>query len=102
MRIGFLTTAAIGLALSAHSATASEYLSRPEVRSFIESMQTEHGLDPAELERVLGDAVHQPTVVRLIGAPPEQPKTAAVKPIRRSYPRYRAKFLTNVRIAAGR
>jgi membrane-bound lytic murein transglycosylase B len=37
--------------------------------------------------------------MRLIG--PEQPKTEAVKPMRRSYPRYRAKFLTPVRIAAG-
>ena len=100
MRIGFLTTAALWLALSAHPAMASEYLSRPEVRSFIESMQTEHGLDPAELERVLGDARHQPTVVRLIGPDPTK-MPAAVKPIRRSYPRYRAKFLTNVRIAAG-
>jgi membrane-bound lytic murein transglycosylase B len=102
MRIIFLRTAATWLGLSlavwAHSATgASEYLARPEVRSFIESMQTEHGLDPAEVERVLGEARHQPTVVRLIG--PERPATAA-KPVR-SYPRYRAKFLTNPRISAG-
>ena len=105
MRIRFFTKAAIGLGMSlavwAHSASAaSEYLARPEVRSFIESMQTEHGLDAAELERVLGEVQYQPTVVRLIG-PPEQPTTApAVKPVR-SYPRYRAKFLTNVRISAG-
>jgi membrane-bound lytic murein transglycosylase B len=59
-------------------------------------MQVEHGLEIAELERILGAARHQPTVVRLIG--PERPKTA---PPVRSYPRYRAKFLTNVRIAAG-
>ena len=102
MRIGLLRHAAIGLglALGAHSAmAASEYLSRPEVRSFIETMQAEHGLDVAELERVLGDARHQPTVVRLIG--PERPATTPAKPPVRSYPRYRAKFLTNVRISAG-
>jgi membrane-bound lytic murein transglycosylase B len=102
MRIRFLSKAAtwvgMGLALCAHSAgAASEYLSRPDVRSFIETMQTEHGLELAELERVLGEARHQPTVVRLIG--PERPKTAP--PPVRSYPRYRAKFLTDVRIAAG-
>src|SRR5687768_2598219 len=102
MRSRFFTTAAIGLGMSlavwAHSATAaSEYLARPEVRLFIQSMQTEHGLDAAELERVLGEVQYQPTVVRLIGPP--QPATAP-KPVR-SYPRYRAKFLTNVRIAAG-
>ena len=88
----------VGLVLSAPSAMAgSEYLSRPEVRSFIETMQAEHALDVAELERILGSARHQPTVVRLIG--PERPKTAP--PPVRSYPRYRAKFLTPVRIAAG-
>jgi membrane-bound lytic murein transglycosylase B len=106
MRIRLFTTAAswlgISLAVWAHSASAAnEYLARPEVRSFIESMQTEHGLDPAEVERVLGDVQYQPAVVRLIGPPPDQQTTEpAVKPVR-SYPRYRAKFLTNVRIAAG-
>ena len=84
MRSRFFTTAAIGLGMGlavwAHSATANEYLARPEVRSFIESMQTEHGLDAAELERVLGEVQYQPTVVRLkesqvsateAGKPPE-------------------------------
>ena len=89
--------ALVAMALCAPSgAIATEYLSRPEVQSFIETMRSEHGLDIAELERVLGQARHQPTVVRLIG--PERPKTA---PPVRSYPRYRTKFLTNVRIAAG-
>ncbi len=99
MRMSFLRHAAIGLglALCAHAAGAAEYLSRPEVRSFIATMQAEHGLDPAEVARVLGEARHQPTVVRLIG--PERPPTT-VKPVR-SYPRYRAKFLTNPRISAG-
>src|SRR5687768_8251213 len=108
MRFRFLTTAAlwlakgtavVGLALNAHTAMAAgEYLSRPEVQSFIETMQTEHGLELAELQRVLGEVRYQPTVVRLIG--PERPKPSAVKPVR-SYPRYRAKFLTDMRISAG-
>jgi membrane-bound lytic murein transglycosylase B len=107
MRIRFSTTAAgwlgrgmafLGFALGAHSAgAANEYLSRPEVQSFMETMQTEHGLELAELERVLGEVRYQPTVVRLIG--PERPKTSP--PPVRSYPRYRAKFLTNLRITAG-
>jgi membrane-bound lytic murein transglycosylase B len=87
-----------GLTLCTHAAmAASEYLSRPEVKSFIETMQAEHGLELAELERVLGEVRYQPTVVRLIG--PERPATAP-KPVR-SYPRYRAKFLTDLRISAG-
>jgi len=93
-------TALAGLALSAHTASAAgDYLSRPDVQSFIEAMQTEHGLELAELQRVLGEVQYQPTVVRLIG--PERPKTEAVKPIPRSYPRYRAKFLTEARISTG-
>lgn len=76
---------------------STEYLSRPEVREFIEAMQLEHGLEAAELERVLGAARYQPVVSRLIG--PERPKTST--PPVRSYPRYRAKFLTQSRIAAG-
>jgi membrane-bound lytic murein transglycosylase B len=84
--------------LSIHSAHASTgYLARPEVREFIEAMQLEHGLDAADLERILGDARHQPVVTRLIG--PERPKSAT--PPVRSYPKYRAKFLTRTRIEAG-
>jgi membrane-bound lytic murein transglycosylase B len=60
-------------------------------------MQSEHGLDATELERILGDARHLAVVSRLIG--PERPKTTT--PPVRSYPRYRAKFLTKARIAAG-
>lgn len=82
----------------AHSADLrADYLSRSDVRTFIEYMQAEHGLESSELERVLGAVRFQPTVVRLIG--PERPKPAA--PVVRSYPAYRAKFLTKARIAAG-
>lgn len=86
----------IGLLLSAEAAQCSDYLARPEVQSFIESMSTEHGLEVSELERVLGDAQYQSAVVRLIG--PER-STPASGP--RSYPAYRAKFLTKHRVAAG-
>lgn len=78
------------------SESTTEYLSRADVRSFMGVMNAEHGLELAELERILGAARHQPTVVRLIG--PERPK--AIQPVR-SYPAYRAKFLTGMRISAG-
>ncbi len=84
------------LSLAAHSAHAT-YLAREEVRAFIETMEAEYGLDAAELERVLGDARYQPAVARLIGR--KRPKSKA--PPVRSYPAYRAKFLTKTRIAAG-
>ena len=75
---------------------STEYLSRPDVRSFIEALQAEHGLDPVELERVLGDAQYQPSVVRLIGPDP-LPATQGIP----SYPAYRSRFLTTSRIRAG-
>ena len=86
--------AALLLTPAAHAST--EYLSRPDVRSFIEAMQAEHGLDPVELERVLGDAQYQPSVVRLIGPDP-LPSTQVIS----SYPAYRSRFLTTSRISAG-
>lgn len=80
----------------AASESRTGYLTRPEVRSFIGFMHVEHGLEPAELERILGAARHQPSIVRLMGT--KRPKS--VPPVR-SYPKYRAKFLTDVRISAG-
>jgi membrane-bound lytic murein transglycosylase B len=66
------------------------------VRSFIESMSAEHGIDTAFLERILGDVRHTPAAVRLIGPAPSSAPSPA-----RSYSRYRAKFLTPDLIAAG-
>jgi len=89
--------AALAAVLMSVAAPAStEYLSRPDVRSFIETMQAEHGLDPVELERVLGDAQYQPSVVRLIGPDPQLSPQGIP-----SYPAYRSRFLTSARIHAG-
>lgn len=96
MSFHFIAALALaGVMGSAHASTG--YLTRPEVREFIETMQSEYGLEATELERILGDAQYLPVVSRLIG--PERPKTTP--PPVRSYPRYRAKFLTKARIAAG-
>jgi peptidoglycan lytic transglycosylase B len=88
------TLAALLLIPAAHAST--EYLSRPDVRSFIEAMQDEQGLDRVEVERVLGDAQYQPSVVRLIG--PDPLSSTRGTP---SYPAYRSRFLTPARIGAG-
>jgi membrane-bound lytic murein transglycosylase B len=93
--LGFVLVATCSPAFAAE--LNADYLSRAEVRAFVESMHVEHGLERAEIERVLGDVRYQPTVVRLIG--PERPKPT--QPVVRSYPAYRAKFLTRTRIAAG-
>ena len=86
------------LALTTVRAQANTpYLERPEVLTFMSDLQAQYGFDIAELERVLGDARYEPRVVRLIG--PERPTTAA--PVVRSWPGYRARFLTRARIHAG-
>ena len=72
------------------------YLSRPEVRSFIETMIEEHGIDSADLERILGAVRYTPAAVRLIGPAPSSAPSPA-----RSYSRYREKFLTPDLISAG-
>ena len=83
--------------LVAQSAQAgSDYLSRPDVRSFIDSVSEEHGIETAELERILGDVRYTPVAVRLIGPVPSSAPSPA-----RSYARYRAKFLTPALISAG-
>lgn len=74
----------------------SDYLSRPDVRSFIESMATEHGMDSGYVERILRAVRPAPTAVRLIGPPPSSAPSPA-----RSYSRYREKFLRADLIAAG-
>ena len=85
--------------LAAQPALAgSDYLSRPDVRSFIDSMSEEHGIDSSYLERILGDIRYTPAAVRLLGPAPSS--TPSPSPSR-SYPRYRAKFLTPALIAAG-
>jgi membrane-bound lytic murein transglycosylase B len=85
-----------GLMAALPAWSSSSYLSRPEVRSFIDSMSEEHGIDPSDLERILADVRHEPAVVRLMGPEPSSAPSAA-----RSYSRYRAKFLTPDLISAG-
>lgn len=87
-------------ALAAESASAGTgYLSRAEVLEFISELHAEHGLERTELERILGAARHQPKVVRLIGPPPAAAPSAP-RPVR-SFPKYRARFVTPARISAG-
>jgi membrane-bound lytic murein transglycosylase B len=81
---------------AAPAAAESDYLSRADVRSFIQSMSDEHGLETAHLERILGDVRHTSAAVRLIGPPPSSAPSPA-----RSYSRYRERFLTPELISTG-
>jgi membrane-bound lytic murein transglycosylase B len=87
---------AASLAAMRPAAGASDYVSRPEVRSFIESLSTEHGMEGAYVERILRAVRPAPAAVRLMGPPPSSAPSPA-----RSYARYREKFLTAELIAAG-
>jgi membrane-bound lytic murein transglycosylase B len=75
---------------------SSDYLSRPEVRAFIDSMSEEHGIDSSDLEDILGKVRYTPEAVRLIGPEPSSAPSPA-----RSYARYRARFLTPALISEG-
>jgi membrane-bound lytic murein transglycosylase B len=75
---------------------APDFVSRADVRSFIETMRDEHGIEVADLERILGDVRHTPAAVRLVGPPPSSAPSPA-----RSYSRYRERFLTPDLISAG-
>ena len=75
---------------------SGDYLSREDVRSFIESMSRDYGIERPELERILGKIRHTPEAVRLIGPVPSSAPSPA-----RSYERYRSKFLTPALVSAG-
>jgi membrane-bound lytic murein transglycosylase B len=88
---------AIAGLLAARPALADPaYLSRPDVRAFIDGMSTEHGIDRSFLRRILGDARSTPAVLRLVNPEPSSAPSPA-----RSYARYRAKFLTPELISTG-
>jgi membrane-bound lytic murein transglycosylase B len=74
----------------------ADFLSRPDVRAFIEAVSKERGIARAYLERILGEVRSTPTAVRLINPEPSSAPSPA-----RSYERYRAKFLTPELISAG-
>ncbi len=80
----------------AAAAPAPDYLSRADVREFIDSMRDDYGIDASDLTRIFRAARFQPSVVRLIGPMPSSAPSPA-----RSYERYRSKFLTPRLISAG-
>ena len=73
-----------------------DFLSRADVRSFMQSVSEGHGIERAEIERILGDVRYSPAAVRLVNPVPSSAPSPA-----RSYSRYRAKFLTPEMISAG-
>lgn len=94
--VAIITAFLAACALAAQPAAAADYLSRADVRSFIDSMRDEYGIDTSDLERILGAVRYQPVVVRLLGPVPSSAPSPA-----RSYERYRSKFLTPELISAG-
>ncbi|MDI3514247.1 MAG: rane-bound lytic murein transglycosylase [Rhodocyclaceae bacterium] len=74
-------------------AASASYADREETRSFIAEVAERHAFDPAELERALAQARHEPAVIRLI-TPPTRKGV-------RSWRDYRARFLDDIRIDGG-
>ena len=90
----FLVT--VGLLASQRAAAGPDYLERLDVRSFIDAMHEKHGIETTDLERIMAAVRYQPVVVRLTTPMPSSAPSPA-----RSYPNYRAKFLTPELISAG-
>jgi membrane-bound lytic murein transglycosylase B len=88
--------AAACLLVAQPAAADAGYLARPDVRSFIDTMSVEHGIERSYLERILGDVRATPSVLRLVDPEPSSAPSPA-----RSYSRYRAKFLTPDLISTG-
>ena len=79
--------------LLVHAATASAIdVERADVRAFIDSMVAEHGYDEQNLVATLAAAESQPAILEAISRPAEKTLT---------WPKYRAIFMTDERIAAG-
>lgn len=77
--------------LTVAKADPKDYLSRPEVREFIDRLVSKHGFDPADLERLFAGAEQQETALEAIARPAE------AKP----WHEYREIFITPQRIQGG-
>jgi membrane-bound lytic murein transglycosylase B len=88
-RAGLLALIAIS---SATTQAATLDVARPEVQKFIARMNREHGFDRQDLVWALRDAELQPRIVELM----ERPAEATLQ-----WYQYRARFLTEERIAGG-
>jgi membrane-bound lytic murein transglycosylase B len=84
--------AVLGLLLP-FAAAAADYPSRPEVRSFIETLANRHGFDAQALATTFSRVRRSDEAIRLMTPPPAGG--------RRSWRSYRARFIDDNRIAAG-
>jgi len=71
----------------------ADFSDNEEAKRFVGEMVEKHGFDKGELETILGRAVMDPQVIKLI-LPPTKPGV-------RSWQRYRSRFIEPVRIEGG-
>lgn len=88
-RAGLLALIAIS---AAATPAATLDVARPEVQKFIARMNRDHGIDRQDLVWVLRDAEPQPRIIEIM----ERPAEATLQ-----WYQYRARFLTEERIAGG-
>ncbi len=85
-----LALIAISASVAVHGATLD--VARPEVQKFIAKLHKEHDFDRQDLVWILRDAEPQPRIVEIM----ERPAEATM-----AWHQYRARFLTEERIAGG-
>jgi len=91
----FVLLAALGLSFAAHPAPPAQqpYGKRDDVHDFVRQMAERHGFVEQELRFLFSRARREPAILAAI-APPKDP-------VARSWLAYRARFVTEARIAEG-
>ena len=89
----FLLAATLALCSAPAWPATSSYPSRKDVKEFVAEMTKKHGFSKRELNRVLGQAQFQPSIVRAMDQPPESALA--------SWQAYRSIFIKPERIEAG-
>ena len=80
------------LCLEISSNESYEYSSRDDVKEYIEEISNKHGFESDKLLKLLGSAVYQEKVVRIMNRQPEGTMT---------WSRYKAMMVSDSRISAG-
>jgi len=86
--LAFLTTFCLGIS----SNESTDYSSRDDVKEYIKEISSKHGFDSNELSKLLGGAVYQEKVIRIMNRQPEGTMT---------WSRYKKMMVTDSRISAG-
>ena len=91
-KITILVTSLTLLCLEISSNESFDYSSRDDVKEYVEEMSNKHGFESEKLLKLLGSAIYQEKVVRIMNRQPEGTMT---------WSRYKEMMVSDSRISAG-